>query len=518
MKQKLSVITALFIVGAFLFVCTSSAIPPMPSSSGTTYDGTGVANITTTNLVATTANITGTLYTSNIITSNLQQVVYVPNQTTFSGTVYYGTGGSNIIDDAETAAGDFNTYVGILAGANATVSKLNTALGYKALQAATSGWANTGIGYLSLSKGEGVGNLTLSGNGIEFYANTAVGEGSMQNATTASYNTCVGVDCLVTMTTGINNVGVGVHSLDKLTEGNNNVGVGRNAGYNITSGDYNVALGTEALFNRTTANYAIGIGYRAGYTDSTAESHNIYIGAKAGYYQSTGTKNTIIGNEAGYGTSSNRYWYNTFIGQDAGHDVGVDSEGNVAVGYGAGYKLTTGTQNTFVGRDAGNSTSQLAAPTNSMALGYNTYTTASNQVVVGNSSVTQTILRTPTIAGTSGGYKKKLYEVLSGAMTGGTVTITMGVPTNARLLGIQMKVKDVVTSDAGTTWKADFAGGSTIAIASGLAYAVNTVSNVLLAGTNITTAGTNIVLTPDNGNFTAGNVQAIVYTEEFDAL
>jgi hypothetical protein len=51
MKQKLSVITALFIVGAFLFVCTSSAIPPMPSS-GTTYDGTGV------NITATTANIT----------------------------------------------------------------------------------------------------------------------------------------------------------------------------------------------------------------------------------------------------------------------------------------------------------------------------------------------------------------------------------------------------------------------------------------------------------------------------
>jgi hypothetical protein len=55
MKQKLSVITALFIVGAFLFVCTSSAIPPMPSSS---YTGTGADNITTTNLTATSANIT----------------------------------------------------------------------------------------------------------------------------------------------------------------------------------------------------------------------------------------------------------------------------------------------------------------------------------------------------------------------------------------------------------------------------------------------------------------------------
>jgi len=61
MKQKLSVITALFIVGAFLFVCTSSAIPPMP-----TYDGTGAANITTTNVMATTANITG-ITVANVI-------------------------------------------------------------------------------------------------------------------------------------------------------------------------------------------------------------------------------------------------------------------------------------------------------------------------------------------------------------------------------------------------------------------------------------------------------------------
>jgi hypothetical protein len=54
MKQKLSVITFFLIIGAFLWVCTSSAIPPMPSSS-TTYDGTGV------NITATSANITGSL-------------------------------------------------------------------------------------------------------------------------------------------------------------------------------------------------------------------------------------------------------------------------------------------------------------------------------------------------------------------------------------------------------------------------------------------------------------------------
>jgi hypothetical protein len=62
MKQKLSIVTFLAIIGAFLWVCTGSAIPPSP-----TYDGTGVANITTTNIVATGGNITGlTSLTSNV--------------------------------------------------------------------------------------------------------------------------------------------------------------------------------------------------------------------------------------------------------------------------------------------------------------------------------------------------------------------------------------------------------------------------------------------------------------------
>jgi hypothetical protein len=70
MKQKLSVITAFFIVGAFLFVCTSSAIPPMPSSS---YTGTGVANITTTNVISTTANVTNL----NVSNANITVSDYV---------------------------------------------------------------------------------------------------------------------------------------------------------------------------------------------------------------------------------------------------------------------------------------------------------------------------------------------------------------------------------------------------------------------------------------------------------
>lgn len=119
---------------------------------------------------------------------------------------------------------------------------------------------------------------------------------------------------------------------------------------------------------------------------------------------------------------------------------------------------------------------------------------------------------------TGGGLVRKYYEALSGAMSSGTVTITMGIPANARLLGLQLKVKDLITSgDGGTTWAAAFAGGSTTAIGTGLAFTANTVANVLLGAEN-TTAGTNIVITPNSGTFSAGNVLGIVYVEELDSI
>lgn len=131
MKQKLSVITALFIVGAFLFVCTSSAIPPMPSSSGTTYDGTGVnitattANITT--LTATSSNTTGTA-TANVLnvttgtfaTANITgtTTANVLNATTFTATTSNttGTGTANVLNITTLTSATAKFTTGAAAG------------------------------------------------------------------------------------------------------------------------------------------------------------------------------------------------------------------------------------------------------------------------------------------------------------------------------------------------------------------------------------------------------------------
>jgi len=77
---------------------------------------------------------------------------------------------------------------------------------------------------------------------------------------------------------------------------------------------------------------------------------------------------------------------NTVAGYDAGY--AMTDTGNVAIGYSSGRTITSGRYNAFIGYNAGYSGSQLATAENSVAIGYNAYTTASNQIVLGNSSVT----------------------------------------------------------------------------------------------------------------------------------
>jgi len=310
----------------------------------------------------------------------------IPNQTNFVGTMIVGDGGTHL-DNTGTDAGDFNLIVGIGAGTDQTIAKRNTLIGWNAGAKITSGWANTFVGYNSGSNGVGTGSLDVSGDGVEFYANTAIGEGTFYSATTASYCVAIGNNALGLATTAKNCVAVGVHSLQSVTSAVNNVGLGRASGYNLTTGGYNLAIGFEALFTRTTGVEAVAIGTGAGFTDN-APAENIYIGNNSGYYQTTGTHNTIVGADAGKGTASYRGWYQSLFGYRSGYVLGADAEGNVGVGYLSLQRITTGTYNTFIGAKTGQNASQLATATNSICIGNDTYTTASNTGVIGNASVT----------------------------------------------------------------------------------------------------------------------------------
>jgi hypothetical protein len=152
-----------------------------------------------------------------------------------------------------------------------------------------------------------------------------------------------------------------------LATGHDNTAIGWSALSSNTSGDYNTAIGSNAMrFANTSGNTAVGITalkYSIG-IDNTA------VGINGLTNNSDGTSNTAIG---AYAMEKN-----------------TSGDGNTAVGGGALYNAVSLNYNTAVGNDALNLNTLYS---NCTGIGYGANVTASNQVVIGNTSVTSTILR-----------------------------------------------------------------------------------------------------------------------------
>jgi hypothetical protein len=164
--------------------------------------------------------------------------------------------------------------------------------------------------------------------------------------------------------------GLTIGGVNSLNIGGKSIHMGIGTGSTVTTGGRNTLIGAQSA------------------TRMTIGGNNTLVGAYiAG--PSTGSQNTLIGTFAGSGitTAGN----NTLVGTYAMESVSGGF--NSAFGANSGLSVTTGTYNTFIGESAGYNGSQLISATNSTALGYGAYTTASNQVVIGNTSVTQTLLR-----------------------------------------------------------------------------------------------------------------------------
>jgi hypothetical protein len=162
-------------------------------------------------------------------------------------------------------------------------------------------------------------------------------------------------------------------------DGQLNTFVGIGAGTSNTTGSTNFAVGSYALQSNTTGN------------------QNLALGAGALRANTNGYNNTAIGTS---GLFYNNGSYNTAIGTNTLFSAsGWD---NLAVGYGAGYnpafQLTSLSQTVFMGSGA---TAAANGLSNAVAIGYNTQATQSNQVTLGNSSITQTLLNGNVAIGTS---------------------------------------------------------------------------------------------------------------------
>ena len=254
----------------------------------------------------------------------------------------------------------------------------NTVLGTGSLGVNSTGFDNTAIGYGSLS------------NNITGQANTAVGDGALAQNSSGNYNTAIGCGAmqyisgntsdniaigycsLQNNTTGFYNVAIGNFSLYYNYSGTNNTTIGY-ASLRSSTGSSNTAIGSETLYSNTTTGGNTAIGHRSMYTNNTGYN-NTAVGFYSLYSNVNGYLNTAVGGWALYVNTGNL---------------------NTAVGYEAGRYNTSGGNNLFLGYGATNTAGGI---------------TASNTIVLGNSSITTLRCNTATISGLSDQRDKKDIE------------------------------------------------------------------------------------------------------------
>lgn len=229
--------------------------------------------------------------------------------------------------------GNYNTASGAGALFSNTLGSLNTAVGYSTLfmNAASANTAlgsfalysntalsgNTAIGdsalyslsyNVAITAGNvAVGNSALCNNQAVTMAgtcsfNTAVGQWAMRHNISGFYNTANGGAALYSNVSGSNVTAEGVQALYSNTSGTNNTANGYQALLSNTNGSSNVASGMQALYSNTSGNYNTAVGYSAGYSN-------------------TGSENTFLGYNAGYGCVSNNIQNDAFVGYNSGPSV-----------------------------------------------------------------------------------------------------------------------------------------------------------------------------------------------------
>jgi trimeric autotransporter adhesin len=162
-----------------------------------------------------------------------------------------------------------------------------------------------------------------------------------------------------------------------------------------TSGTLNTAVGVNALTSNQTGNQNVAVGYNALYS-STVDGYNTAVGAQALQLSVSGINNVAVGFQS---LANNTVSNNTAVGFGS-LSANTSGAANTVMGSGAGDNVTTGSDNTFVGNEAGDTVTTgqqitivggysdaSATIQNATAIGYNTNVTATNNIFLGNTSV-----------------------------------------------------------------------------------------------------------------------------------
>jgi hypothetical protein len=229
-----------------------------------------------------------------------------------------------------------NLAIGKNAGLSNTLGQTNVYLGCNAGSLITTGSQNTVIGSLA-----GTAGLTCT---------VLIGAGTCERIKVdntglyingASYNVnnvLLNAYCSLAIGGGLCN------TTGTYPSGFFNYAIGFKAGYCNTTGSDNVIIGTCAGYYSDTYS-SVMIGSYAGECN-TAGAYNVFIGFESGKKNTTGGSNTFVGNGTGF--CNNGAYGNTFIGSLAGLNA-TTGLCNTFVGFLSGCAVTTGTDNTIIG-------------------------------------------------------------------------------------------------------------------------------------------------------------------------
>ena len=264
----------------------------------------------------------------------------------------------------------------------------NIAIGHGALTYARHGLVNIAIGLSALHHNQTGGQ------------NIAVGNNACRETTSGVNNMAFGVEALRLNTTGSYNSAYGVNTLERCETGSQNSAFGNNAGGANIDGDENVFAGNSAAGLCTSVGYSVIVGHQAGYGRTAgAASYSVLIGWRAGFGGfsgiATGSSNHAVGHQSLYNVNGGAD--NTALGKNTLYSL-TSGSNNTAIGVQAGYgpagvgSCTTGSNNTFIGNNAVDTAGGA---------------TASNTIVLGNSSITTLRCQTQTISALSDARDKK---------------------------------------------------------------------------------------------------------------
>jgi hypothetical protein len=323
-------------------------------TTGLTLPGTITVNTINEQITDAGVNVESVNFRDGRLATNQSDVIIGnlagPDITTGQYNICIGYNAGDYITEADDcicigansiATGDNNVSIGSSANSGyTTLSTGNVVVGYAAGVLAGTHEESCAIGYATKTRrfGTALGSYAESGD-----YGVSIGHRAGNNATVNTGNVFVGYSS-GNAATGDGNTGIGRYALNILSSGDYNFAAGYVAGQYITTGSGNIAVGNEA---------------RGGETGN----NNITIGTKSGYALTSANDSICIGQEAGYS-------YTLY--------------GNIAIGQNASRLMTTGFQNTHVGHGSSNS---LVTAVNSTGLGYGSTCDSSNQVRLGNSSV-----------------------------------------------------------------------------------------------------------------------------------